>query len=272
MNCIGPVAPASFTVPGGLHPAAWLLKIRSTRTTIGLVLGMIALILLFSLPFRPAHQGPNLTMTTEDQRGVLSVGSLAGVFSALAGIMLVTSEYRYGTIRPTFLFTPKRPRVLAAKLAAGLLAGLVFGIAGEGLALCGAIGVGLGAIIGLLAWGFVAENLLIAFLPAVGRYTLSTPATHSSGSPPTTSCTPRPADSSCSPGRSRSRSPASLSPPAATSTNPQVSSPLRLVSDLVDKPLHRPRPITRLHHGPGNIAAHWRGRERSHASLTNSGS
>ena len=191
---------------------AELLKIRSTRTTIGLVLGMIALILLFSLLSGLLTKAPHLT-STEDQRGVLSVGSLAGVFSALAGIMLVTSEYRYGTIRPTFLFTPKRPRVLAAKLAAGLLAGLVFGIAGEGLgygigyaalrgrgihlvlngnqtallllgtiagtALWGAIGVGLGAIIrsqvgaiiGLLAWGFVAENLLIAFLPAVGRYT-----------------------------------------------------------------------------------------------------
>ena len=191
---------------------AELLKIRSTRTTIGLVLGMIALILLFSLLSGLLTKAPNLT-STEDQRGVLSVGSLAGVFSALAGIMLVTSEYRYGTIRPTFLFTPKRPRVLAAKLAAGLLAGLLFGIAGEGLgygigyaalrsrgihialngnqtallllgtvagtALWGAIGVGLGAIIrsqvgaiiGLLAWGFVAENLLFAFLPAAGRYT-----------------------------------------------------------------------------------------------------
>ena len=191
---------------------AELLKIRSTRTTIGLVLGMIALILLFSLLSGLLTKAPHLT-STEDQRGVLSVGSLAGVFSALAGIMLVTSEYRYGTIRPTFLFTPKRPRVLAAKLAAGLLAGLVFGIAGEGLgygigyaalsgrgihlaldgsqiallllgtvagtALWGAIGVGLGAIIrsqvgaiiGLLAWGFVAENLLFAFLPAAGRYT-----------------------------------------------------------------------------------------------------
>ena len=190
---------------------AELLKIRSTRTTIGLVLGMIALILLFSLLSGLLTKAPNLA-TTEDQRGVLSVGSLAGVFSALAGIMLVTSEYRYGTIRPTFLFTPKRPRVLAAKLAAGLLAGLVFGIVAEGLgfaigyaalsgrgihlalngsqitllllgtvagtALWGAIGVGLGAIIrsqvgaiiGLLAWGFVAENLLFAFLPSAGRY------------------------------------------------------------------------------------------------------
>ncbi len=190
---------------------AELLKIRSTRTTIGLVLGMIALILLFSLLSGLLTKAPNL-VTAEDQRGLLSVGSLAGSFSALAGIMLVTSEYRYGTIRATFLFTPKRSRVFSAKLAAGLLAGLVFGIVGEGLgfaiayatlsgrgihyalngsqtaqflfgtfagvALWGAIGVGLGAIvrsqvgaiIGLLAWGFVAENLLFAFVPSEGRF------------------------------------------------------------------------------------------------------
>jgi hypothetical protein len=47
-----------------------------------------------------------------------------------------------------------------------------------GTALWGAIGVGLGAIlrsqvgaiIGLLAWGFVAENLLFAFIPSAGRF------------------------------------------------------------------------------------------------------
>jgi len=190
---------------------AELLKIRSTRTTIGLVLGMVALILLFALLGGLLSKPPGLE-SVEDQRGQLGVGSLAGVFSALAGIMLVTSEYRFGTIRPTFLFNPRRSRVIGAKLAAGLLAGIVFGLVGEGLgfgigyvilagrgityaldagqtalllfgtlagiALWGAIGVGLGtilrnqvgAIIGLLAWGFVVENLLFAFVPSVGRF------------------------------------------------------------------------------------------------------
>ncbi|HEY3921706.1 MAG TPA: hypothetical protein VGL76_06280 [Gaiellaceae bacterium] len=190
---------------------AELLKIRTTRTTVGIVLGMVALVLLFSLLSGLLTKAPSLT-STEDQRGLLSVGSLAGVFSALAGVMLVTSEYRHGTIRPTFLFTPKRSRVVDAKLAAGLLAGLLFGIVGEGLgfaigyaclagrginyalnggqttllvlgtlagvALWGALGVGVGmivrnqvgAIIGLLAWGFVAENLLFGFVPSVGRF------------------------------------------------------------------------------------------------------
>lgn len=46
-------------------------------------------------------------------------------------------------------------------------------------ALWGAIGVGVGAIVrnqvgaivALLAWGFVVENLLFAFVPNVGRFT-----------------------------------------------------------------------------------------------------
>lgn len=189
---------------------AELLKIRSTRTTAGLVLGMVGLILLFSLLTGLLTKAPNL-VSTDDQRGLLAVGALSGVFSALAGIMLVTSEYRYGTIKPTFLFTPARPRVLVAKAAAGVLAGTVFGIVGgalgfgvgyaclagrgidfalddrqtalllfgtvTGTALWGGIGVGLGAIlrsqvaaiIGVLAWAFVAESLLFAFLPGIGR-------------------------------------------------------------------------------------------------------
>ncbi len=191
---------------------AELLKVRSTRTTIGLMLGMIALILLFTLLTGLLSDAAGLS-TKEDQRQLLSVGSLAGVFSALAGVLLVTSEYRYGTIRPTILFSPKRSRVLAAKIIAGALAGIAFGVVGEGvgwaigyvvldgrniafvlssgdvallalgglggIALWGAIGAGLGAIIRnqvgavitLLAWGFVVDNLLFGLVPSIGRLT-----------------------------------------------------------------------------------------------------
>jgi ABC-2 type transport system permease protein len=191
---------------------AELLKLRSTRTTVGLVIGMLVLVTLFGLLAGLLTHADSLT-TPEDQRGLLGVGSLAGVFSALVGVLLVTCEYRFGTIRPTFLFTPRRSRVVWAKLAASMLAGLVFGVAGEGLgfaigyvclqargipltlhggslmllllgtvagvALWGGIGVGvaaivrnqIGTIIGLLAWGFIVENLLFAFVPSVGRLT-----------------------------------------------------------------------------------------------------
>ena len=102
---------------------AELLKLRSTRTTIGLILGMIVLILLITLLSGGLTHASGLA-SKEDQRQLLSLSSLAGVFSALAGVLLVTSEYRFGTIRPTILFNPERSHVLAAKVVAGALAGI----------------------------------------------------------------------------------------------------------------------------------------------------
>ena len=173
---------------------------------------MLALIVLFGLLAGLLTHADNLT-TAENQRGLFGVGSLAGVFSALTGVLLVTGEYRFGTIRPTFLFTPRRSRVIVAKLVASALAGLAFGVVGEALGfglgyvclrargiplalhggsltllllgtvaavgLWGAIGASvaaivrnqIGTIIGLLAWGFIVENLLFAFVPSVGRLT-----------------------------------------------------------------------------------------------------
>jgi ABC-2 type transport system permease protein len=190
---------------------AELLKLRSTRTTIALMLAMMALILLITL-LTGLLSHPSGLMGKENQRELLGVSGLAGVFAALAGVLLVTSEYRFGTIRPTFLFNPIRSHVLGAKVVAGALAGIAFGILGEaigwavgyavlggrgitvvlgsgdillltfgglaGVALWGAIGAGLGtiihnqvgAIIALLAWGFVVNNLVFGLAPSVGRF------------------------------------------------------------------------------------------------------
>ena len=110
---------------------AELLKVRSTRTTLGLVVGMILLTLLIVLLSGLLTPADGLTFKP-DQLNLVATGGVAVIFSGLAGVLLVTSEYRYGTIHPTFLFTPRRSRVLSAKFAAGLLAGLVFGLAGVG--------------------------------------------------------------------------------------------------------------------------------------------
>jgi ABC-2 type transport system permease protein len=190
---------------------AELLKIRSTRTTAGLLAGMVLLTLLIViLSGLLAH--PDVLASQRDQLSLLGNGGVALIFSGLAGLLLITSEYRYGTIHTTFLFTPHRWRVLSAKLTAGLLAGLGFGIAAialalgigslilaargipsalhagqialliggglAGVALRGALGVGLGAIVRnqvaavicLLAWDFVINGLLIGLAPSVGRF------------------------------------------------------------------------------------------------------
>jgi ABC-2 type transport system permease protein len=119
---------------------AELLKVRSTRTTAGLFVGMIGLTLLFVV-LTGLLTHPASLVSKHDQRGLFSPGAVAMIFSGIAGVLLVTSEYRYGTIRPTFLFTPRRTTVLSAKLTAGLVTGLVFGAVSVGLA------IGIGSLI-----------------------------------------------------------------------------------------------------------------------------
>ena len=63
---------------------AELLKVRSTRTTLGLVLGMIALILLFALLTGLLSKIGGLS-TTEDQRTTLSLGKRSVGWGVVVG-------------------------------------------------------------------------------------------------------------------------------------------------------------------------------------------
>jgi ABC-2 type transport system permease protein len=109
-----------------------LRKMRSTRTNLGLLAGMIALTLLTVL-----INGLVLSATElsghDNQHTLLSAGTSGALFASLVGVMAITSEFRHGTIRSTFLVTPDRNRVIAAKVIASLLMGLVFGLVAIGL-------------------------------------------------------------------------------------------------------------------------------------------
>ncbi len=190
---------------------AEILKIRSTRTTAGLVAGMLVIVIAFTVLSGLLQHARDLT-SAEDQRQLLGIGGISGLFSGLAGILVLTSEYRFGTIRPTFLVAPSWLRILGAKLIATFLVGVIFGIVGTALSyaigyvclsernipfaldnrdialllggsilasgIYGAIGVAfgaivrnqIGAVIGILAWGFVVENLLFGLVPSIGRF------------------------------------------------------------------------------------------------------
>lgn len=61
---------------------------------------------------------------------VYTIGSAVGyVFPALLGVLVITTEYRYRTITPTFLTLPRRPQVLLAKLVVATTTGLAYGVA-----------------------------------------------------------------------------------------------------------------------------------------------
>jgi ABC-2 type transport system permease protein len=107
---------------------AELLKDRSTRTVLGLFAAMLSLVLLavllhsFGLPVGDLVD-PHVQLM------VLGRGEFLGVvFAALLGAMSITAEVRHGTIRPTFLVTARRARVVAAKVMASMLIGAGFGL------------------------------------------------------------------------------------------------------------------------------------------------
>lgn len=190
-----------------------LRKMRSTRTNLALLLGLVALILLFVL-VNGLAAGINLH-TSDNQHALLAVGTRGALLAALIGVMAITSEFRHGTIRPTFVVTPQRRQVLAAKVIASLLMGIGFGVlaialsfgigyailVGKGIhfaldthhvgllvlgslgmtALWAALGVGVGAVlknqvlavVGVIIWVMVVDPLLVGLVPSVGRFTPS---------------------------------------------------------------------------------------------------
>jgi ABC-2 type transport system permease protein len=110
-----------------------LLKQRSTETTLYLSLAMFGLVAL-AVTMHAVALGADQLSTRTHQLEVFQVGSRAGMlFAGLAGAIAVTAELRYGTIRPTFLVTPRRSPVLAAKLGIGTLVGILFGLIAEAL-------------------------------------------------------------------------------------------------------------------------------------------
>jgi ABC-2 type transport system permease protein len=110
-----------------------LLKQRSTETALYLFLAMFALVAL-AVTMHVVALGADQLSSRSNQLEVFQVGTRAGMlFAGLAGAIAVTAEMRYGTIRPTFLVTPRRSPVLAAKLAISALVGLAFGVLAEAL-------------------------------------------------------------------------------------------------------------------------------------------
>jgi ABC-2 type transport system permease protein len=107
---------------------AELLKQRSTRTTLGLLAAMLGLVLLAVLLHSFGLRAGDL-VDPHVQLMVLGRGEFLGaLFAALLGAMSITAEIRHGTIRPTFLFSPRRGRVIAAKASVSILIGAGFGL------------------------------------------------------------------------------------------------------------------------------------------------
>ena len=180
--------------------AAELFKLRTTRTSWGVTLGSLALVLIISTiaalagEFSAGDEAPGLDL--------MEIAGLVQIFALVLGILIVATEFRHGTITPSLLAVPVRVRLVLAKLLASLGAGALLGVVASALcavlvfpllsardidtggstsdvleliagntaaaALFAAVGIGLGAlirnqvgaIIGALGWIFLVEPLL----------------------------------------------------------------------------------------------------------------
>jgi ABC-type transport system involved in multi-copper enzyme maturation permease subunit len=121
---------------------------------------------------------------------------LATVFMFTLGALLSTNEYRHGTANSTFVVTPRRERVILAKLAVGLAVGIVGALlyiavhAGIGLSILssrgvevdsdlavdGYVGVGVGLVLGCLfrvALGVLLRNQVLTIIVGLVLFLLA---------------------------------------------------------------------------------------------------
>lgn len=105
---------------------AELLKVRTTRGW-WVYLGVIVLLVGLAVA---GDVGSNADVRSQRdfQVGLVESAGFGAVLAMILGITMVTTEFRHGTITPTFLAAPSRERVLASKALAGTLVFLLFGV------------------------------------------------------------------------------------------------------------------------------------------------
>jgi ABC-type transport system involved in multi-copper enzyme maturation permease subunit len=109
--------------------AAEVLKLRTARAWIGYLLAVLALSAIVAAAYAGSA---DLFGTDESElsRDVVSGSTVAGLVALLVGIVMVTAEWRHGTITRTFLVMPRRLRVLVAKEITALLVGAALAVVG----------------------------------------------------------------------------------------------------------------------------------------------
>ena len=143
--------------------ASELVKVRTVRTSFVLLLGTV----LISAAAVAGFVGSGSVDRVEEDPALrlAQAASFGNLFVAVVGILIVTNEYRHGTIMTTFLAEPHRVRVLVAKLTAAGIVGLTFAVAA----------IAVSAAVALPWLSARGESLLLdgQALEAVGRVLLA---------------------------------------------------------------------------------------------------
>lgn len=108
---------------------AELLKLRTVRLPVWLLLTTLALVTLSvcATVLTAGRDGAPLAADEPELfRLALSSASAGTTIVLVLGILVLTQEFRFGTATPSFLVTPRRERVLLAKLLAVSVVGALY--------------------------------------------------------------------------------------------------------------------------------------------------
>jgi ABC-type transport system involved in multi-copper enzyme maturation permease subunit len=150
-------------------------KLLSTRTVYWFVLGAMSLCVMAVLSVSGQPASEVAKPLHEQQFYFLS--TFVKLLVVVVGVRIVTDEYRFGTVMPTFTFSPRRGTVVAAKVIVGAAAGIAIALIAQATLLLTAFGLfamnGNELVIGAdgirsLAGGVLAGGLWAAIGVGVG--------------------------------------------------------------------------------------------------------
>jgi ABC-2 type transport system permease protein len=113
------------------------LKLTSTRSTYGLLavsVGLTALWNVLEASRAGTSSGPDPLSTFTGLREIVAGGVWDLILAVVLGMMISSGEFRHHTATSTYLATPDRNRVLAAKAITGAAGGGILGLAGYAVA------------------------------------------------------------------------------------------------------------------------------------------
>ena len=106
---------------------AELIKISTTR---GWWAYLVVLVLLTGIAVAgEVGSAESAECSTADfQLGLVETIGVAALLAIILGITIITTEFRHGTVTPTFLATPHREQVIAAKAIAAVVVAIGFAL------------------------------------------------------------------------------------------------------------------------------------------------
>lgn len=102
---------------------AEVIKLASTNTVLGLVVGATAVAALGAVSTIMSARSEDLNRAVHDQPFFMLASVNLAMFAMVLGIRAFTDEFRHGTIVPTLVVVPDRRKVVVAKMATSAAAG-----------------------------------------------------------------------------------------------------------------------------------------------------